>query len=65
MMVRIQPEAFRLLLPTLADVLVGRQPQQGLETFGEVVGREELSEMFSELLVSLIVIALERPSGGW
>ena len=58
-MVRIQPEAFRLLLPTLADVLVGRQPPQGLETFGEVVGREELSEMFSELLVRLIVIALE------
>src|SRR5436305_15220596 len=59
-MVRIQPEAFRLLLPTLADVLVGRQPPQGLETFGEVVGREELSEMFPELLVRLIVIALDR-----
>ena len=59
-MVRIEPEAFRLLLPTLADVLVGRQPSQGLETFGEVVGREELREMFPELLVSLIVIALDR-----
>ena len=42
---RIKPESFRLSLPTLDNVLVGRQPTKRLETFGKVIGGEELSEM--------------------
>jgi hypothetical protein len=40
--VRIKSKALRPLLPSLADVLVGRQPAKRLETFGEVVGRRGL-----------------------
>ena len=57
---RIKPKAFRLLLPTLADVLVGRQPSKHLESFGKVISREKLREMLFELLVRLIVVALDR-----
>lgn len=45
LMVWINPKAFRLLLPALTDVFIGRQPSQGLESFSEVIGREELNEM--------------------
>ena len=57
---RIQLKAFRLFLPTLADVLVGCQPPKHFESFGEVIGRKELSQMLLELLMRLIVITLDR-----
>jgi hypothetical protein len=43
--VRIKPKAFQLLLPTLADALIGRQPPKHLESFGKVISGEQLSEM--------------------
>jgi hypothetical protein len=57
--VRIQPKSFRLLLPTPADVLVGHQPPKRLETLGEIICGEKLREMLLELLVRLVVIALD------
>ena len=41
--------------------LVGREPAQGLEPLGEVVGIEEGCEMRSQLVVAVVVIA---PDGG-
>ncbi len=57
-MVRIKPKAFRLLLPTPADVLVGRQSSKHLESFGKVISGKGLREMLLELVVRLIVVAL-------
>ena len=58
-MVRIELKAFRLLLPAFTDLLVVRQSLESFETLGKVIGREELSEMLLELVVRLIVIALD------
>src|SRR4051812_43460250 len=58
----IVSESPRLVCPSFADVLVGSEPPQGLETLSEVVGVEEGFEVLSELLVGLVVIA---PNGGF
>ena len=60
MMERIKPKAFWLLLPTLADVFIGSKPPKSLETFSKVIGGKELREMLLELLMRLVVIALDR-----
>mgnify|MGYP003411521968 CR=1 FL=1 len=58
----IVSESPGLVCPSLADVLVGSEPPQGLEALSEVVGVEEGFEVLSELLVGLVVIA---PNGGF
>lgn len=45
----IASEAIRLVSPSLAVGFVGREAQQGLEPFGEVVGVEEGGEVLPEL----------------
>jgi hypothetical protein len=54
-MERIERETVGLFCPELADVFVRREAFEGLEPLGEVVGADEVGEMASKLIVSLIV----------
>ena len=63
---RIEPESFRLFCPDVAGVFVGREPFEGLEAPGEVVGGDEVAEVAAELVVAVVVVAfdgcfLDRP----
>lgn len=58
-MERIEGESFRFFCPGLADVLVGCETFEGLETPGEVVGTDEVGKVASELIVSLVVEAFD------
>jgi hypothetical protein len=58
-MERVERESFGLFCPELADVFVGREAFEGLETLSEVVGADEVGEMASEFIVCLIVEALD------
>ena len=59
MVERIEGESFWLFRPDLADVLVGREPLEGLEAFGEVVGGHEVRQMSSKLVMSSVVEAFD------
>jgi hypothetical protein len=52
-------EALGFFCPGCADLFVGCKSFEGLESSGEVVGIYEVGEMFSEVLVSLVVEALD------
>ena len=58
-MERIECEAFGLIGPCLADELVGREALEGLEPAAEVVSRDEVGEMPAELVMALVVEALD------
>src|SRR5215204_374377 len=58
---RVEPEPLGLECPSFTDELVGREPLQGLEPPGEVVGRHEIAQVLPELIVAVVVIA---PDGG-
>ena len=60
MIERIEPEAFRLFCPLLADKLVRSKPLEGLEPSTEVVGGNEVVKVLSELGMVFVVIALDR-----
>ena len=47
-----------MICPAFADELVRGQPFEGLETAGEVVGIDEVGEMVTQLVVTVIVIAM-------
>jgi len=55
----IDAEELWLLGPDSADVLVGREAAQGLQSLGEVVSRDECREMRPELRVALVVIPFD------
>src|SRR5437868_863525 len=57
---RIEDEAAWLLCPGVADVLVGLEAFQDLETASEVVDRNEIGQLRSELVVILVGIAIDR-----
>src|SRR5829696_4761329 len=57
LMERVQPEPLGLKCPSFTDELVGREPLQGLEPPGEVVGCHEIVEVLPELIVAVVVIA--------
>ena len=57
----IEFELIRIFCPTFADVFVRREPPQGFQPFGEVVGREESGEVLSQLVVAVVMVA---PDGG-
>ncbi len=59
-MERIEGEAIRLFCPELADVSVWREAFEGPEASGEVVGRDEVGEMASKLIVVFIMEAFDR-----
>jgi hypothetical protein len=61
-MKRIERESFGLICPALADVFVRCEAFECLEPLGEVVGADEVGEVASELLLCLVVEALDpRP----
>lgn len=49
----------RLVLPHLADGLVGCESFEGLEPASEVLGGDEVAEMLPELIVAVVVVALD------
>ena len=46
--------------PDFANVLEGREASQSLQSATEVVGSDEVSEVLAELLVALVIEALDR-----
>ncbi len=56
----VESEYFRLICPGLADVFVWRQSFECLEPSGEVVGHDEVAEVGSPPVVSVVVIAFDR-----
>lgn len=56
---RIESESIWLFRPDLADVLVGREPLEGLEALGEVIGGHEVREMGAKLGMGFVVEALD------
>src|ERR1700746_2646948 len=57
-MERIEGESLSMRGPALADVFVGGETLQGLQSAGEVVGGDEVAEMEPELLVVIVVEAV-------
>ena len=53
----IEPELIRVFCPAFADVFVGREPTEGFQPLGEVIGREESAEVVSKLVVAAIMVA--------
>ena len=60
MLERIEGESFGLFCPGPADVFVGRETFKGLEPLGEVVGADEVGEVAAQLVVGVVVEALDR-----
>src|ERR1700690_2118795 len=59
-MERIEDESLGLSCRGLADVFIGRETLQGLQSASEVVSSDEVGEMVAELLVALVVEAVDR-----
>lgn len=55
----IEFEALRFFCPDGADVFVGCESFEGLESSGEVVGMDEVGEMLPEVFVGLVVEAFD------
>jgi hypothetical protein len=55
----VEPESLGLVCPGLADELVGCEPSEGLKPASEVVDADEVGEMDFELLVAVVVVALD------
>ena len=55
----IEPELLRVFCPAFADVFVRREPSQGFQPLGEVIGRQEIGEMIAKLIVIFIVTAAD------
>ena len=53
-------EAVWLPAPRLADGFVGREAFEGLEPSSEVVGADAVREVAAELVVVVVVVALDR-----
>ena len=56
---RIQGEAFGLGVPAFADVLIGREAFEGLQSSPEVVGADEVGQMPFKLVVVVVVEPLD------
>ena len=59
MMDRIEPESFGLFCPYFADVFVRGEALEGLQPPGEVVSGDEVVEVATQLVVAVIVVALD------
>jgi len=58
-MERIEPEAFGLDCPSLADKFARCEPFERLQSAGEIVGHYEVGKVAFELLVSIIVVVFD------
>lgn len=56
----IESKSIRFFLPAFADELIGREAMERLESFGEVVSGDEVAEVGSQLVVAVVVVALNR-----
>ena len=56
----IDVESRGVFCPDLADVFIGRETIQGLQPTGEVVGVDEVAEVTAQLVVDLVIEALDR-----
>ena len=56
----VESKSVRCLCPELAEVFVGREAFEGLESSGEVVGPEEVVQVRFELVVGVVEVALDR-----
>jgi hypothetical protein len=54
----VESKSIRFLLPAFADEFVGCESAEGLESFGEVVSSDEVAEVSAELVVVIVVVAL-------
>ena len=57
---RVKRKSVWGLGPEFAEVFVGREAFEGLESSGEVVGFEEVGQVRFELLVGIVKVALDR-----
>ena len=56
----IESKSIRLFLPASADEFVGGEAAESLESFGEVVGSDEVAEVNAPLVMAVVVVALNR-----
>jgi hypothetical protein len=56
----IESKSIRFSLPAFADEFVGREAMKRLESFGEVIGSDEVAEVDTQLIVGVVVVALNR-----
>src|SRR5258708_24218098 len=56
----IESKSIRFYLRAVADEFVGREAMERLESFGEVVGSNEVAEVDTQLVVGVVVVALHR-----
>ncbi len=52
--------AIGFCLAAFADEFVGREAKERFESFGEVVGSDEVAEVDTQLVVGVVVVALHR-----
>ena len=55
----IESKSIRFSLPAFADEFVGREAMECLESFGEVVGSDEVAEVDTQLVVGVVVVAVK------
>jgi len=56
----IESKSIRFFLPASADEFVGGKAAESLESFDEVVGCDEVAEMNAQLVMAVVVAALNR-----
>ena len=56
----IESKSTGFFLPGFTDELVGSETAEGLEPFGEIVGSDEVAEVISQLVMAVVVVALNR-----
>ena len=54
----IESKSVGFLLPAFADEFVSSKTAEGLQSFGEIVGSDEVAEMSAQLVVAVVVVAL-------
>ncbi len=54
----IESKSIRFCLPAFADEFVGREAMERLESFGEVVGSDEVAEVDTQLVVGVVVVLI-------
>ena len=55
----VESKSVRLNLPAFADEFVNGKSAEGLESLGEVIGGDEVAEVSSQLIVAVVVVALD------
>lgn len=56
----VDAQALRVVLPVFDDGFIGCESLQCSESYCEVVGLQNVVQVFSHLLVSVIIVAFER-----